>query len=454
MKATDRLREDKITKLLISFSVPATVGMLVNALYNIIDRMYIGNSQDLGPLGLAGITISFPITLAMMALAMIFGIGGAAMFSIKLGENKPEQAEKYLGNAVTMIIGSSAIFMLLSLIFLGPILKLFGSSSHVLPYAMQYMRIVLWGTTFQSLSIGLNNFIRADGSPKIAMISMFLGAVFNIIFDPIFIYVFRWGMAGAAIATIGGQMLTVIWVMSYFTGNKCSSKLRLQNMKPEFHLVKMIMETGTPSFFRQIANSLLNVILNKGLIIYGGDIAVSGMGIINSIQTFMLMPILGITQGAQPIIGYNYGAKQIHRVKETLKWAIYIATIIVVVGWLITRIFPNALIRMFSSDLKLISFGKNAIKIWFLCLPVVGFQVVSASYFQAIGKARVATFLTISRQIIILIPAVIILPNIFGLNGILYGAPLADVVSSVITGIWLRVELKHLKQGVATYEIT
>jgi putative MATE family efflux protein len=445
MKKTDRLGEEKITKLLMSFSVPATVGMLVNALYNIIDRMYIGNSEDLGSLGLAGITISFPITLVMMAIALLFGIGGATMFSIKLGEKKPEEAEKYLGNAVTMLIGSSILYTLFSLIFLKPLMELFGTSQQVMPYAIEYMRIVLWGAVLQGLSMGLNNFIRADGSPKIAMISMFLGAVFNIIFDPIFIYVFRWGMTGAAIATVGGQLLSTIWVLLYFKGKRCSIQLKLKSMKPEFHLIRRIMETGTPSFLRQLANSLLNVVLNKGLIIYGGDIAVSGMGVINSIQTFMLMPLFGITQGAQPIIGYNYGANKVGRVKEGLKWAIQIATIISLIGWLITRIFPYALMSMFTNEVDLIAFGGKAIKIWFMWLPIVGFQVVSASYFQAVGKAKAATFLTLTRQVILLIPAVIILPKFFELEGILFAAPFADFFSAVVTGIWLWIELRHLK---------
>jgi len=444
LKKTDRLGEDKITKLLIEFSVPATVGMLVNALYNIVDRIYIGNSPDLGPQGIAGITISFPLTLVMMALAMLFGVGGAAMFSIRLGEKRPEEAGKYLGNAVTMLIITSSMFMVINLLFLQPLLRLLGASPDLLPYAEEYMGIVLWGSVFQGLSMGLNNFIRADGSPKIAMISMFLGAGFNIVFDPIFIYVFRWGMKGAALATVGGQLLTMIWTVSYFSGKRCSHKLILKNMKPEFHLIKKMAATGTPSFLRQLGNSLLNVILNRSLIIYGGDIAVSGIGVINSIQTFILMPVFGITQGAQPIIGYNFGAGKIKRVKEGLKWAILFATGIVVIGWLITIGFSGALVGMFSRDTELAAFGGRAIRIWFLCLPLIGFQIVSASYFQAVGKARAATFLSSTRQLIILIPAVIILPKLFGLYGILYAAPIADFLSSVITGIWLWVELKHL----------
>jgi len=432
--------------LLIEFSLPATVGMLVNALYNIIDRMYIGNSPDLGALGIEGITISFPLTLILMALAMLFGVGGANLFSIKLGEKDPKQAAKYLGNAVTMLLGVAIIFTLISVVFLQPLLKLVGASAQVLPYAKEYMDIVLWGSILQALSMGLNNFMRADGSPKLAMISMFLGAGFNIVFDPIFIYGFRWGMKGAALATVGGQLLSAVWVLSYFTGKRCSIHLKRKYMKLEFKLVYSIIRTGIPSFLRQIANSLMNVILNKSLLMYGGDIAVSGIGVINSIQTLMIMPVFGITQGAQPIIGYNFGAKKMARVKEGLKWAIIIATGVVLFGWLITRVIPNELIRMFSDDTELILFGGKAINIWFLCLPVVGFQVVSASYFQAVGKAKISTFLTSTRQLIILIPAVIILPKYFGLYGILFAAPLADLLSSLLTGIWLWVDLRHINK--------
>lgn len=445
VKGTNRLGEEKVSKLLVSFSLPAIVGMVVNSLYNIIDRMYIGNSPDLGSLGLAGITISFPITLIIMALASLFGIGGSTMFSIKLGEGKPEESQKYLGNAVTLLIISSIIYTLVSLIFLEPILKLLGSSTEVMPYAKEYMNIVLFGAILQALSMGMNNFVRADGNPKVAMITMFLGAGFNIIFDPIFIYVFKWGMTGAALATVGGQLLTTLWIFSYFIGKRCSIKLKLDKMKLEPYLVRRITQTGIPSFLRQFSNSILNMVLNKGLIMYGGDIAVSGMGIINSLQTVMLMPLFGINQGAQPIIGYNFGAKKMSRVKEALKWAVTTATAVTIIGWLITRIFPEPLIRMFNSDSELILFGIRAIKAWFLCLPIVGFQVISSSYFQAVGKARVSTFLTLSRQMIILIPSLIILPKIFGLSGILYAAPLSDLLSSIISGIWLWLELKHLK---------
>ena len=447
MDRTEQLGESTIRKLLFRFSLPATLGMLINAVYNIVDRIYIGNSPDLGTLGLAGITISFPITMVMMALAVLFGIGGATLFSIKLGEKKPDEAESILGCSFALLIISSIVFTMGSLLFLRPILRAFGASNDVLPYAVEYMTIVLFGAILQGISMGGNNFIRADGSPKIAMVSMFLGAGFNIIFDPIFIYVFQWGMTGAALATIGGQALTAIWVLIYFRGKRSSRKLQLNKMKLDLKLARLITATGTPAFLTHFANSALNIVLNKNLAIYGGDLAVSTMGIINSLQTFILMPVYGITQGAQPIIGYNYGAKSIPRVKETLKWAILGATAIAVSGYIVTLLFPRQLIAMFNRSSDLLAFGAKAIVIWFFLLPVVGFQTVGARYFQAVGKIRPAIFLTLTRQVIVLIPAIIILPKFFGINGILYAAPLADLVSAIITGIWLFNEVRLLRIG-------
>lgn len=444
MDRSKQLGEEKITTLLKKFSIPAIIGMLVNAFYNIVDRIYIGNSSDLGTLGLAGLTISFPIVMVMMALALLIGIGGATLFSIRLGENKGQEAEKILGNATTLVIGLSVIFTIFGLLFLEDLLRLFGASTEVMAYAKEYMRIVLFGAIFQGISMAGNNFIRADGSPRIAMISMILGAGFNIIFDPIFIYLFRWGMTGAAIATIGGQCLSSLWVIYYFLGKRSSHKIKLKNMKLDLGLSAKIVTTGVPAFFIQIANSLLNIVLNKGLAFYGGDIAISAMGIINSLQTLMLLPIIGINQGAQPILGYNFGAKRGDRVKETLKWAILSSTVIALVAYLGTRMFSTELISLFNQDQGLITFGSRAMLIWFFFLPVVGFQMVSSSYFQAVGKVKPAIFLTMTRQVILLIPALLILPKYYGLDGILYAAPFADLTSAIITGIGLGLELKPM----------
>jgi putative MATE family efflux protein len=290
--------------------------------------------------------------------------------------------------------------------------------------------------------MGLNNFMRADGNPKLAMLTMFLGAGSNIVLDPIFIFVFHMGMAGAAYATILSQLVSTIWVIQYFLGKHSKNKLRLHYLKPNLSITKRIVSLGLPGFFLQLANSALNIVLNKSLQNYGGVIAINSMGIINSLQTLLLMPIIGLNQGIQPIISFNYGAKKYDRVKKTSYLAIIIATIIVIIGFIITRVFPNLLISLFNRDPELIEFGSFALKAWFLCLPVIGFQIIASNFFQAIGKSGSAMFLTLTRQVILLIPALLILPLFLGLNGILYAAPFADFFSFLLTGIWYYREMK------------
>lgn len=444
MEYVNPLGKEQISKLLIKFSVPAIVGMTVNALYNIVDRIFIGNSSDLGSYGLAGITIGFPIMIVLMSIGILFGIGGATLFSIKLGENKQEEAENILGNAFVTLIISGFIFMILGNIFLEPLLSLFGASKVVLPYAIEYMRVIFWGSIFQVVSMGLNNFIRADGNPKIAMITMFLGAGINVLLDPLFIYVFRMGMTGAALATILAQLVTTTWVVMYFIGNRSRNKLKLKYMKLKYNIIVSITSLGLPGFLLQLASSLLNVILNKSLLIYGGDIAVSGMGIINSLQTILLMPIVGINQGAQPIISFNFGAKNYNRVKTTVKLAIVAATIIVIVGFIVTRLFSHEMISFFTNDPKLLEFGSYALLSWFLLLPIIGFQIISSNFFQAIGKSKSAMFLTLTRQLIFLIPAIIIFPKFWGIKGLLYAAPFADLLAALLTGVWFYYGIKNL----------
>lgn len=442
---TKQLGEEKISKLLMTFSIPAIVGMLVNALYNIVDRIFIGKSPDMGGMGIGGITIGFPIMLIMMALGMLVGIGGASMAAIKLGEQKKGEAEKYMGNAIVLLVGISVLSTLLGLIFLEPILNLLGASKNLLPYAKNYMQIILLGSVFGGISFGLNNFIRVDGSPGIAMATMLIGAFTNIALDPLFIFVFKWGIRGAAFATIISQAVAAIWVTLYFLSNRSHLKIRIPNMKLDPWIVRSIVAIGLPPFMMQMANSLLNIILNKNLMIYGGDLAVIGIGIINSIVLLLLMPVIGISQGAQPIIGYNYGAKNYKRVTETLKLAIIGATCIVLVGYLGIRIFPKELISLFNKDPELIKFGAHALSTFLMFLPIIGFQIIGANYFQAVGKMKPALVLTLSRQVLILIPAIIILPRFFGLDGILYAAPLADLTSAILTAGWLFVELRHLR---------
>lgn len=447
MENTNPIGTEKVSKLLFKFSVPAIVGMMVNALYNIVDRIYIGNSPDLGANGIAGITIGFPITIILLSLGILFGVGGATLFSMKLGEKNDEEAENALGNAYWVLLVAGFLYMTLGQIFLKPLMILFGASTTILPYSMEYMRVVLFGAVFQVVSMGMNNFIRADGNPKLAMYTMFLGAGTNIILDPLFIYVFHMGMAGAALATIFSQLLSFIWVTSYFLGGKSRHKLYIKNMKLKFKIVARITSLGLPGFSLQIANSVLNAVLNKSLLFYGGDLAVSGMGIINSLQTIFLMPIIGLNQGTQPIISFNYGARKFDRVKTASKLAITAATVTVIVGYIIIRLFPVQLISMFNREPELLEFGRTALLSWFLCMPVVGFQVIGANFFQAVGKSRRAMFLTLTRQLIFLIPAIIIFPKFWGIEGLFYAAPFADFISFLITASFFFYGIRTLEKA-------
>lgn len=444
------LGTEKISTLLMKFSIPAIIGMVVNALYNIVDRIFIGNAADLGSNGLAGITIGFPIMIILLSIGILFGVGGATLFSIKLGQGKLDEADEVLGNTFTMLLISGVLFMVLGQIFLSPMLRIFGASEAVLPYAMTYMRVIFFGAVFQILSIGMNNFLRADGQPKLAMITMFVGAGTNIILDPLFIYVFKMGMAGAAFATILSQFISMAWILMYFFNKERKHRIQLKYMRIKSNVFSEVTALGMPGFLMQLSNSLLNVILNKSLLFYGGDIAISGMGVVNSVQTILLMPIIGLNQGVQPIVSFNFGAKKYDRIKLAEKLAIITATIIVTLGWILTRIFPSQIVSLFNNEPELIKFGSIALKSWFLCLPVIGFQILGANFFQAVGRPRSSMFLTLTRQVLILIPAIIIFSKLWGIHGILYAAPFADALSAILTGVWFYFGIRTLNEETIT----
>jgi putative MATE family efflux protein len=444
MDQIHQLKDQKISTLIWRFSLPAMVGMIINALYNIVDRIYIGNAPALGANGLAALTIAFPIMLIVLAVGVLFGIGGATLFSIRLGQNKVNDAKEALGTSFFLIIVVGLLISGIGLLFLEDILLIFGASELILPYAKDYMGIIFYGTTFQMIALAMNNFIRADGRPKMAMMTMLIGAGINIILDPIFIFGLDMGIAGAAYATIIAQTVSALWVASYFVQGKSNIQFKARDIKPHPAIILTIITLGLPGFSLQLAASVLNAFINRTLYLYGGDIAVSGMGIINSIQTFMILPIIGLNQGIQPIISYNFGAKQFDRVRETVKLAITYATIIVTVGYVMTRFVPGVLVGIFNREEALMTFGIMAIRSWFLLLPLVGFQIIASNFFQAIGRAKTAMFLTLTRQVIILLPAVLIFPQYFGLQGLLYAAPFADVISSILTGIFFILAMKHL----------
>ena len=445
MNKQKRLGEEPILKLLLSFSIPAIVGMVVNTLYNIIDRMYIGRIEGIGPLALTGVGITMPIMTIILAFGMLVGIGTAARVSLKLGEHNKDSAEEHLGNAFTLIIIISIAITILGLIFLDPILGVFGASENTEIYARQYMQIIFIGTIVNMLSFGLNHSIRSDGSPKVAMLSMLIGAITNIILDPVFIFGFGMGVRGAAIATVISQILTTVWILQYFTVGKSIIKLKMNNLKLKLPIIISIFSIGMSPFSMQLAASVVQVLANNSLKEYGGDLAIGAMTIISSVSMIFLMPIFGINQGSQPIIGYNYGAKQYDRVKETVKYGAIAATIIVVIGWIITQSAPQVLIAIFNNDPELVGIATNGIKIYLFMMPLVGFQVISSNYFQSIGKAKISMFLSLLRQVILLIPCILILPKIFELNGIWLSGAVCDGLSSLITGIIFFYSVKKLK---------
>ena len=431
--------------MLLTFSAPAIVGMLAQALYNVVDRVFVG--QALGPLGIAGTTVSFPFMLILLGFGMLIGYGAAALVSIRLGEQKKDEAEQVLGNAVVLLVVVGLVLTALGLAFLDPLLKVFGASEQVLPYARDYLQIIVAGSVLQLVGFGLNAPIRGEGNPRIAMYTLLIGALLNTILDPIFLFGFGWGMRGAAAATVISQAVSALWVLSYFLRGRSLLHLRLKNLRLQRTVCASIVVIGSPMFAMQMAASVMNAILNNQLRVHGGDLAISVMGIIHAVALFIAMPIFGINQGAQPIIGYNYGAKKFDRVKKALQTAILFASAICLAGFLVVMLFPSQVIWLFNrEDESLMRLGTHAIRICLVMFPIIGFQIVSASYFQAVGKPKHALFLGLSRQVLLLIPAILLLPCFFGLNGIWAAIPTADLASSMLTGTWLCLELRHLRK--------
>ncbi len=447
MDNTRQLGEEAIPRLLLRFSLPAIVGMVVNASYSVVDRIFIG--QAVGSLGIAGVTVGFSVLILLMAFGILIGIGATTLVSIRLGEGRREEAETVMGNALTLLVLGSVILSTCGLLFLRPLLVFFGASETILPYSAQYIGIILMGSVFAGIGFGANNFIRADGSPRIAMITMFISALTNAALAALFVCVLHWGMRGAALATIMAQAVSAVWVLLYFTRGKSTMKLRLRNLRLQSRIVLRILTLGSAPFAMHLAAAVVTVILNKSLVAYGGDVAVSAMGIIYAVTMMIIMPVFGLNQGAQPIIGYNYGAGKFDRVKKTLKLSIKAASVVVLLGFAVVMLFPGALIRMFNStDDQLLRVGIGAMRIYLLFLPIVGFQIVSSSYFQAVGKPMEAMVLSLLRQVVVLIPALLILPRFFGLMGVFMTSPLSDLISSILTLVCLYREVRILNDRI------
>ena len=444
MSNQKHLGDAPIGKLLLQYSIPAIIGMVVNALYNIVDRMFIGNIPNIGSLAITGVGITMPIMTIILAFGMLIGIGATANISLNLGKGNRPTAEKLLGNAFTLSIIVGLAIAIVGTICANPILNLFGASENTLFYAKEYLNIILLGCTFNILSFSLNSTVRADGNPKMSSFTMVIGCGTNIILDYVFIFILNLGVKGAALATIISQAITFFIILYYYTAGNSNLKLKVENFKLKKHLVTMTFAIGIAPFATQIANSLVQVIANNALKTYGSDLAIGAMTVISSLNIIFMMPIFGINQGCQPIIGFNYGAKKYERAKEAFKYATIAACVICIIGFISIQCFPTQIISLFNNDPELTTLAIKGIRIYLLMMPVVGINIVATSYYQSIGKAKISMFVSLLRQVILLIPFTIILPKFIGLDGVWAAGACADSLSVIITLVLIKKEFKQL----------
>ncbi|MDR2627327.1 MAG: MATE family efflux transporter [Dysgonamonadaceae bacterium] len=439
----NRLETQSIGSLLWSYSVPAIVGTMVNATYSVVDRIFIG--QGVGAMAISGLALTLPIMLILQAFGMLIGVGSTSRISICLGQKNKEHAEKILGNALLLTFILSGAAIILSLTYMHPILYAFGGSEETIPYAEKFLRITIPGSILSTLSFGFNNMMRASGYPKKAMYTMIIGAAANVTLAPVFIFCFRWGIEGAAAATLISMGISTLWVMRHFTGTHSFLRLKKQYIRLDKTVVWSIISIGMSPFLMQIAAGMVNVIINTSLKKYGGDLAVGAYGINCSMGLLLIMFIVGLNQGAQPIVGYNYGAKKYDRVLETTKKAIIAASIVAGIGALCAIFIPRLIIRMFTFDEELIDIASHGLRLMLCAYFVVGFQAVATSFFQCIGMAGKSIFLTLTRQCLLLVPCLLILPPACGLDGVWLAQPLSDVLSAVLTAIFLWYQWKKIK---------
>lgn len=422
-----------VGKLLLKFSVPAIVGLLVNALYNIVDRFFIGKMPDIGALALSGIGVTFPISIIVLSFAMLVGTGAGARLSIALGEKNHEMASKIVCNALILNIIFSIILTVLGFLYYKPLLVAFGANEVIIGYAQDYIIYIIAGIIFANTASSMNSIIRAQGFAKISMITLLIGAVVNIVLDPILIFGFNMGVKGAGIATLIGQIVSAIWTLKFLIGKKATIPLNLRKLKIDWNVAIHIFSIGMSPFAMQLASALVEVMFNKNLSIYAGELGIGVFSSINSLIILFLMPVIGINQGSQPIVGYFYGGKNYKKVKETYWLSVIISTVLCTIGFLAGQFAPRAMLSIFNTNPDFLELGAHGMKILTFMLPVIGFQIISSNLFQAVGKASIAMFLSLSRQVIMLVPLLLILPKILGLQGVWLSTPISDGLATLVT---------------------
>ena len=453
MEGENPLGVRPVKRLLFSFSIPAIISCLVNSVYNIVDQIFIG--QGVGYLGNAATTIAFPLMTIIMAFATLIGSGGSAYAALRLGEGRKREALLTLNNLLVIAIGLGILLAATRLIFLKPILTLFGATETTMPYAIDYTSIVLMGVPFSVISIALSNMARTDGHPRMSMYGILIGAALNTVLDPIYIFVLDWGVKGAAIATITAQFVSTVVLCYYFLkkGNMCFTR---RYMKPVGRVWYKIFSLGISSGITSLVACIMQVVMNNSLVYYGnqteitGDVALSAMGIVMKIAMILASVCIGFGIGAQPILGFNLGAKKYARVRHTYLLAVSIATGSILIGWAVCQLAPHLVLSLFGKENQTFTdFAVRCLRIYLGGIFCAGFQIVSTNYFQATGQPLKASLLSMLRQLILLIPLLLILPLFFGLNGLLYAGPCADIGSAVIVALFILPEMRKLNRRIA-----
>lgn len=449
MKNND-LGSDRIGSLLLRLALPAIMAQLINALYNIVDRIYIGHIPSVGDIALTGVGVTFPILMLISAFSAFIGMGGAPRVAIKMGAGKDDEAEEILGNSFATLLILSISLTVLFLLFGKPLLMLFGASKDTIGFASTYMTIYVCGTVFVQLALGLNSFISTQGFATTSMATVIIGAVFNIVLDPLFIYVFGMGVAGAAIATVLSQAVSAIWVLRFLCSKKSKIRIRKKYFRLRPSVILPVMALGISPFIMQSTESLVNIALNSSLQLYGGDIAVGAMTILGSVMQFCMMPLQGLTQGAQPIISFNYGAHRNDRVKQAFRYLLTVSLSYSAALWCVSMFAPQVFVAMFTSRAELFDKAVWALRIYMAGSVVFGIQIACQQTFVALGQAKVSLLMALLRKIVLLIPLVYLLPCFFAdkVFAVFLAEPVADVLASLTTGtVYLILIPKILRRG-------
>lgn len=429
------LKEEPIPKLMLKYSLPAIIGMMVNALYNVVDRIFIGNIPEVGSLAMTGLGVTLPMTSVLNGFGMLLAVGGSTFISLKLGENDKKSTELILGNLLVFTFVIGLILSFVGITFSTPLLTLFGGSPESIPFAQEYINIILMGAVFCLYGSVFSYIIRGDGNPKLSAMMMIIGCVLNIFLDALFIYGFGLGIQGAAIATVLSQFTTTAIGFSYYLSGKSQISLKKEYLKLEVSHCKRIVIIGLAPFSMQVASSFTQVLSNNRLIEHGGDLAIGAMATIVSIMLMVGMPIGGLSTGMQAIVSYNFGAKQYDRVEEVLKLGTTVATILLMLGWVFIHGFSEQIVAIFNDDAELMAITLDGMQKYFLLFPLLGITYIGVNFIQSTGQSKIALVLSLLRQVIFLIPLVYILPQFMGLDGVWYAQPISDALSATATVI-------------------